>query len=90
MSQLPKLIARRKTVRARVTSLHNRRFTFAALSNTDVISIKANIVDYKDDLKSWDDLIQNLKFGDPSNIDEDALESETDNCEEYLKKLGNV
>ena len=87
MSQLPKLVARRKTVRARVTSLHNQRHNFVNLPISDVDSTKASLVDYKDDLKSFDDLIQTQKFPDSSDIDEDELQNETDTCEDYMIKI---
>ena len=87
MSQLPKLVARRKTVRARVTSCHNNRGTYDALSPTDLHTVKANILDYKEDLKTFDDLIQNLKFVDVDTIDENELQKETDTCDEYMSKI---
>ena len=58
-----------------------------ALSPTDLDTVKANILDYKEDLKTFDDLIQNLKFVDVDTIDENELQKETDTCDEYMSKI---
>ena len=87
MSQLLKVVARRKTVRARVTSCYNNRSTYASLSPTDLDAVKANILDYKEDLKTFDDLIQNLKFVDVDTVDENELQKETDTCDDYMSKI---
>ena len=87
MAELLKLVAQRKTIRTRVTTIHNKRSTFESLSQTELDTVKANLLDYKDDLNTFDDLIQNLKFGDLEKIYERELQKETDNCDEYMSKV---
>ena len=87
MAELFKLVARRKTIRNRVTTIHNKRSTLESLSQTELDTEKAIILYYKDDLNTFDDLIQNLKFGDPEKLDEMELHKETDICDEYMSKV---
>ena len=69
-----------------MTTIHNKRSTFESLSQIELHIQKANILDYKD-LNTFDDLIQNLKFGDPEKIDERELQKESDICDKYTSKV---
>ena len=49
MAELFKLVVRQKTIRNRVTNVHNKRSTLESQSQTELDTEKANILDYKDD-----------------------------------------
>ena len=83
MAELKKLICKRKTIRARVTNSHNRINNYPSLTEVQRAVERANLLDYKADLKSLNNDIQALKDTATNAEMEDEMES----CENYRGKL---
>ena len=76
MSELKKLVCKCK-----------RKGIYVSLTDLERATERANLSDYKEDLKSFDNAIQNLKYADVNNIAEDDLQREIDTCEEYRNRI---
>ena len=87
MAELKKLVCKRKTIRMRVTACYNRVSSFHSLTKLQRSTERVNLLDYKEDLCNFDDLIQNIKYADSDAIDDDDLQKEIDTCAEYRSKI---
>ena len=86
-AKLKKLVCRRKTIRAQVSRCNNRCSAYNTFSDSDRATESALLLDYKEDLSKFDELIQNLKYNDSVTFDEKELQVEMDTCDEYRCKI---
>ena len=85
MSESLKLLINcRKHTRKLVTECYNKRHTFANLDAIQFETIKAEVYDYSEILKKYNDQIQRLKW-DESN--DNWLAEELETCDSYFKKV---
>ena len=87
MSELKKLVVRRKVIRSRVTISFNQINTYDSLSPLELSVQKSNLLSAKEDLLNLDKLIVDLKFPDGGEIDEDELYREIEACSDYQEKV---
>ena len=82
MSELKVLIARRGTVRAKVTTCYNRRANYVNYTSLQQVTERATLIQCKGDLENFDELCQEKKFSGET-IDETDLNTEVETCYEY-------
>ena len=87
MSELKKLVTQRKVIRGRVTTCYNRSGSYDTLSKIQRATELANLLGYKEDIKNFNDLIQNIKYSNSDDTDDDELESEMESCADYNVKI---
>ena len=87
MAELKKLVAKRKTLRTRVTASHNQIDTFETLPQTKRCGEKAKLLEFKKELLNLDESIQDLKFTDEVDFTDIDLSNEMDSCTNYQCKI---
>ena len=86
MSELKVLVARRGTVRAKVTTCYNHRSDYVNYTSLQQIAEKATLTQCKDDLENFDECYQQKKFLGET-INETELNAEVQSCYEYTVKI---
>ena len=87
MAELKILVCKCKTIHMRVTAYYNCISSFHSLTQLQRFTERVSLLDYKEDLCNFDDLIQNIEYADSDAIDDDDLQKEIDTCAEYRSKI---
>ena len=87
MSELTRLISRRKVIRKRVTDCTNRKQSYSSYNNEDKLSEREMLVEFKETLLQLDNQIFTLKFANLS--DETVIDEENDLCQQYIDKINS-
>ena len=74
-------------MRSRVTRSHNVLSTYRSLSKEQRAMELSNLIEFKDELLRFDELIQEIKYADESKIDESEMENEMEACTDYQCKI---